>query len=141
MTRTERLKERIDEYLQSGGLWNPDLMEHDKVRELLIDCRETLAAQDVEKVADNDEPVTEEWLRSIGFEGHTADEDEGLYLRETDPDSRGREVHRSLSGKWSVSQHECGGIGLPRKTTRGQVRRLVEALGLYLLRSDHDGGG
>ena len=33
---------RITEYLSLGGLWNPDLMDHDKVRDLLIDCREAL---------------------------------------------------------------------------------------------------
>ena len=30
------LVERISEYLQLGGLINPELMEHDKVRDLLI---------------------------------------------------------------------------------------------------------
>lgn len=31
--------ERINNYLSSGGLFNPELMEHDKVRDILIDCR------------------------------------------------------------------------------------------------------
>jgi hypothetical protein len=31
--------ERITSYLSNGGLWNPELMEHEKVRELLIDAR------------------------------------------------------------------------------------------------------
>lgn len=35
----ERLSARITEYLCAGGLWNPECMEHDKVRRLLIDCR------------------------------------------------------------------------------------------------------
>ena len=30
---------RITEYLTVGGFFNPELMEHDKVRDLLIDCR------------------------------------------------------------------------------------------------------
>ncbi len=38
------LVKRITAYLDSGGLWNPEAMEHDKVRDLLIDCREALAA-------------------------------------------------------------------------------------------------
>jgi hypothetical protein len=41
----ERIKElvgRITEYLSAGGLFNPELMDHDKVRDLLIDCREAL---------------------------------------------------------------------------------------------------
>lgn len=34
------LLERIKNYLEVGGLFNPELMEHDKVRRLIIDCRE-----------------------------------------------------------------------------------------------------
>jgi hypothetical protein len=36
---------RITDYLESGGTWNPESMEHDKVRDLLIDCRDYLAAR------------------------------------------------------------------------------------------------
>jgi hypothetical protein len=41
----ERIKElvnRITEYLSVGGLFNPELMDHVKVRDLLIECREAL---------------------------------------------------------------------------------------------------
>ena len=38
-----KLTERIDNYLQNGGLFNPEMMEHEKVRELLLDCRAELA--------------------------------------------------------------------------------------------------
>lgn len=31
--------DRITEYLASGGLFNPELMEHKKVRDLLTDAR------------------------------------------------------------------------------------------------------
>ena len=34
------MKERITEYLVSGGLFNPELMDHDKVSRLLIDARD-----------------------------------------------------------------------------------------------------
>lgn len=34
------LAARITEYLELGGLFNPELMDHDKVRDLLIACRE-----------------------------------------------------------------------------------------------------
>jgi hypothetical protein len=34
---------RITEYLACGGYFNPELMEHDKVRDLLIDCRAEIA--------------------------------------------------------------------------------------------------
>ena len=35
-------RERINDYLSCGGLFNPELMEHEKVRELLLDCREEI---------------------------------------------------------------------------------------------------
>lgn len=38
------LSERITEYLGNGGLFNPELMDHDKVRDLLIECRDALDA-------------------------------------------------------------------------------------------------
>lgn len=31
--------DKITEYLVAGGLFNPELMEHDKVRDLLMECR------------------------------------------------------------------------------------------------------
>lgn len=34
--------DRITEYLSAGGLFNPEYMEHDKVRNLLIDCRDKI---------------------------------------------------------------------------------------------------
>jgi len=38
----KELSDRITEYLANGGLFNPELMEHDKVRDLLMDIREYL---------------------------------------------------------------------------------------------------
>ena len=35
--------DKITEYLSNGGYFNPELMEHDKVRDLLMDIREQLA--------------------------------------------------------------------------------------------------
>jgi heterodisulfide reductase subunit C len=35
---------RIRNYLASGGLFNPELMEHEKVRDLLVDCRDEITA-------------------------------------------------------------------------------------------------
>lgn len=37
-----RLLDRIQNYLESGGLFNPELMEHDKVRNLVMDLRDYL---------------------------------------------------------------------------------------------------
>lgn len=37
--REQGLCQRITDYLANGGLFNPEMSEHDKVRTLLIDCR------------------------------------------------------------------------------------------------------
>jgi len=39
------LDARITNYLGNGGLFNPEYMEHEKVRDLLIDLREYLRRQ------------------------------------------------------------------------------------------------
>lgn len=36
------LASKISNYLESGGLFNPESMEHDKVRELILEIREHL---------------------------------------------------------------------------------------------------
>ena len=36
------LTRRINEYLSAGGLFNPEYMEHEKVRDLLMDIRDYL---------------------------------------------------------------------------------------------------
>lgn len=41
--KAKELAARITNYLANGGFWNPEMMEHDKVRELLMDCRDHLA--------------------------------------------------------------------------------------------------
>jgi hypothetical protein len=38
----ERLRERITEYLSSGGLFNPELMDPEAVRDLIIDARDEI---------------------------------------------------------------------------------------------------
>lgn len=40
----EAVAGRITNYLTNGGLFNPELMEHDKVRDLLVDCRDALTS-------------------------------------------------------------------------------------------------
>lgn len=39
------LADRITNYLGNGGYFNPEFMEHDKVRDLLFDCRDHLDAR------------------------------------------------------------------------------------------------
>jgi hypothetical protein len=38
----QELHSRIDDYFLAGGLFNPEMMEHDKVQQLLSDTREFL---------------------------------------------------------------------------------------------------
>ncbi len=33
---------RIQDYLENGGLFNPECMEHEKVRDLIVDIRDYL---------------------------------------------------------------------------------------------------
>lgn len=40
--------QRIEQYLISGGLFNPELMNHDAVRQLLVECRDKLKSLDEE---------------------------------------------------------------------------------------------
>lgn len=41
---SDELISQIDDYLSSGGLFNPELMDHEKVRDLLIEARATARA-------------------------------------------------------------------------------------------------
>lgn len=36
---SKNITDRITEYLAAGGLFNPEMMEHEKVRDLLMDAR------------------------------------------------------------------------------------------------------
>ena len=40
--------DRIKNYLSSGGLFNPELTEHEKVRELIVDCRDKISSLEKE---------------------------------------------------------------------------------------------
>ncbi len=86
---------------------------------------------------DDGEPVTEEWLESIGFE----DDDRGtegvdyLWINNREDGLFDLQYHRKGSTEyatpnlWVVADGE-NSIILPSPKTRGQVRRLLLALGL-----------
>lgn len=63
------LGERITDYLASGGLFNPELMEHEKVRDLLLDCRDALDQLDTQRSQCGEWRVEKEdgfvWIRSV----------------------------------------------------------------------------
>lgn len=44
MTDAQKVADRITDYLASGGLFNPELVNHEAVRDLLIDARAALVA-------------------------------------------------------------------------------------------------
>lgn len=46
------LVERITQYLGAGGLFNPEAMEHNKLRDLLLDCRDRIEALERELAAE-----------------------------------------------------------------------------------------
>ena len=48
MNKAVELRQRITDYLAGGGLFNPEMAIHDRVRDLLIDCREALRDLPVE---------------------------------------------------------------------------------------------
>jgi hypothetical protein len=37
-----KINDKIQEYLSKGGLFNPELMQHDKVRDLIMECDSTI---------------------------------------------------------------------------------------------------
>jgi hypothetical protein len=43
MSGPSTLPDRISAYLSGGGLFNPEMADHDAVRDLLIECRDALA--------------------------------------------------------------------------------------------------
>ena len=43
--QVQRLVGRIREYLSNGGLFNPECMDHEKVRDLLMDVLEHLTTE------------------------------------------------------------------------------------------------
>jgi hypothetical protein len=52
----EILIQRITDYLSAGGLFNPEMVEHAVVRDLLIDCRDALSVPDITWNSENCRP-------------------------------------------------------------------------------------
>ena len=40
--KIKQLSTKISDYLKTGGLFNPELADHNTVRDLLIECRKVL---------------------------------------------------------------------------------------------------
>lgn len=82
----------------------------------LEDRRLIAKAYLAEHPADNDEPITDSWLRKIGFQ----DMETGLESQD----------HVVIVNAWGMDFTVCN--GKPKPETRGDVRRLAKALGLEL---------
>lgn len=57
---TPSILQRIHAYLAMGGLFNPELANHDRVRELIMDCRSALTAANNKLAAYQSVEVPEE---------------------------------------------------------------------------------
>lgn len=130
-TNVVGLAERLLEQW-SGGNWtcecDPDvdgivltLCENCRLADAICDVTQAYLA---EHSADDDEPLTDEWLVSAGF---TDDENENLSLGPM-------ELFLFSGGYELLIDHSSGEY---RFRTRGDVRRLCRALGIIL--EEHNG--
>lgn len=68
--------EQITQYLTAGGFFNPELMEHDKVRDLLIKCRDEIARlrEELRWIPVTEQPppqgIDVDFLCVSGYDGH-----------------------------------------------------------------------
>lgn len=79
---------------------------------------------------DDEQPVDEAWLRSVGFDGNL-DPDMKMTIR---PPLFGRAFHylRHTQVSFIHGQWFANGMGCEQCKTRGDVRRLCRALGIEL---------
>ena len=64
------IAELLTEYLLHGGLYNPELMQHDKVRDLLIDCRDEIARL---RLTDEEREAIKEGADALYGDGYDAE--------------------------------------------------------------------
>jgi len=76
--------ERLTEYLVHGGFYNPELMQHDKVRDLLVDCRSEIARlREERRWVPVGERLPEEGVEVLWW-CNSDDEDRGVFVGERD---------------------------------------------------------
>ena len=109
----------------TGDVWDV-LVELEQHHKILADAYLSRLADDERQAAEDAEPITEEWLRSLGFTNQTMNGWSRLF----DGDGSICEVFVSHEGDVSICQdndHVTLSM-MPRITTRGQLRKLLEAL-------------
>lgn len=97
------------------------------------DANEVALAWLAEHPADDDEPVTEEWLRGVGFanEPGTIEAETRLGILRTYREFKDREGDR----RWEIDDRDVFTTFIPKQLkpkTRGAVRDLCRALGIKL---------
>jgi hypothetical protein len=127
----EELRQAADrlvmDYESAGGSGNP--YRHEKAANRYEDGWNVALAWLEDHPADDGEPVTEEWLRAVGFK----DEEYSFVLRSPYTDDWYHHLRhtacsvRKVDWKWHAN-----GIGVADQPTRGHVRRLCAALGVPL---------
>jgi hypothetical protein len=67
--------QRITEYLTAGGLFNPEYMDHNAVRDLLMDCRDRIEALEAALNEIASEPTLRDLFAMAALEGVLANAD------------------------------------------------------------------
>lgn len=131
----ERLR-RAEAEDSLAAVYGP-MADKDNAGAYLRDRNALLAAWFREHPADDELPVTEEWLREVGFarEMQSAASN-NLTFRAGEVVVTRWEPAESNSRRWSVQKYRADGPDwLPASltpATRGAVRRLLTALGIHL---------
>lgn len=118
--------------LRNSKYWSSDIDDNrqwfDDVQ-YWKDIRTLLKAYDSEHPTDDDVPVDEEWLRSVGFVKH-----EALWQWAAGTDGLLRVLYwpEYHHGEWWIESPDNRMSEIPDAKTRGDVRRLCRALGIEL---------
>ena len=106
---------------------------------MLVDAKTLADAQCrhlAEHPADDDTPVTAEWLRGVGFVPLTYEPQGvvGPLKWPTSPDNDGLSWHPTAdeTSQWVFSDRQLDSVYLPPLPTRGHVRRMLTVLGFTL---------
>lgn len=147
------LIQRIENYLAAGGLNNPELMDHERVRDLIIDCRDALAQPEQEPfkpdwvsyrqgVADGaaqPEPTPRQRQRLRQEAWKNIKQDEYKF----DPEvcfAMGFDVgYGAVARKVEPSQEECGGFDSRPAPRKEWVGLTVEEIRLMVHSEGHGG--
>jgi hypothetical protein len=110
--RTDAVQ-RITDYLLSGGLFNPELAMHDRVRDLLMDCRTELAEKTNE---------VSNWHRHYRDEASKAQKCKQAYIEQEKEVARLRAAAQAVVDRWETP------LWKDAEPTASVIYRLRDAL-------------